>query len=351
MKKYFPILVSKKGEIVALQHLEQKVKEEITPVIQVLGLNLEKKVKGQPVYNNFLENFFIRHWSFFGNQLILDFTYLENWDYYFDGIKRLTEELIYNNVNVVLSVNNNSPKIYSDLVIDLTQTYNLNICFKLSGRIAGFNDLNHDIEFFLRKFKTKEENVIIHLDYGDIIEDDFPRISINTTSAIDLLKLEEVSYHDIFVSSSSFPSNLGNIALSPPVQKLERLEEKLWSAIKKHNFSDKVKYSDYGTKSAKYERINFPGTVSLKYSFKDEFVFYRGELTQNHRLGHRQFIVHCKNLIDDNLFYGRDFSWGDLNYYKYSRLDENNPDNKTGNATTWVQISQNHHITMIHNNL
>ncbi|WP_414649380.1 beta family protein, partial [Chitinophaga sp.] len=45
---------------------------------------------------------------------------------------------------------------------------------------------------------------------------------------------------------------------------------------------------------------------------------------------------------------GLTFSWGDDRIDFYARQVLTDPNRKTGNARSWVEISQNHHITLLH---
>lgn len=120
-----------------------------------------------------------------------------------------------------------------------------------------------------------------------------------------------------------------------------------WKTVTKPQKLNNVNYSDYGTKYSEFSDANFRGTVSLKYSTEHDYVIYRGELTDNHKDGHGQYITHCQNLIKSKHYSGKDFSWGDLRYYEVGIQKLTDPNKKTGNATNWVQNSQNHHITLI----
>lgn len=63
MKRYFPVLLSKAGEIKALTKLTQNVKDEITPVIQVLADGYDR-----------VEAFALAEWTFDDNEIFLDFS-------------------------------------------------------------------------------------------------------------------------------------------------------------------------------------------------------------------------------------------------------------------------------------
>ncbi|MBV7268692.1 beta family protein [Winogradskyella luteola] len=350
MKKYYPILVSKKGEIVALQHLEQKVKDEVSPIIEVIENSIikPKKEGGGFIYKEDLERFFVTHWSFFNNQIIMDFSLFKKWDIHKDKIRTMLIFLIKSGVNIVLSVQKGSSSIYKEIVKDLVKNYNCKICLRASVTIDGFYDYNNEIKKISNEYNLTYRDIVLLLDLEEIRFDNYKSSTEKAISAIRGLSHSIESWVDIVVSSSSFPENLSDFEVSPPERRIKRYELDSWNLILKDKELQNVKYGDYGLKSALFLDVSFAGTISLKYSCNDEYIIYRGVLTGNHELGHRQYIKHCQNLVSNPSYSGRDFSWGDLKYYEISLQDYEDEKSKSGNTTNWVQFSQNHHITLMH---
>ena len=349
MKKYFPILVSKKGEIVALQHLEQNVKDEISPVIEVIDASIIKKNKnGGFEYKNDLEKFFKTHWSFFGNQVIMDFSLFQRWDLHSEKIRELLIYLINSGVNIVPSIQKNSSKIYSEIVKELVDDYSCNVCVRTSILLDGFYQFNNDIKELGVGFKIRPKNIVLLLDLTEVTIDNYKSSTDRAISTIESLNYPISEWSDVIVASSSFPENLTDFLVSPPERRIKRYEWESWKIIASLDSLKEVKYGDYGTKSAIYTEVGFAGTISLKYSCKEEYIIYRGELTVNHRLGHKQFIKHSQYLVKNESYSSKEFSWGDLRYYEISLQDYEDDTAKSGNTTNWVQFSQNHHLTLMH---
>lgn len=132
-------------------------------------------------------------------------------------------------------------------------------------------------------------------------------------------------------------------------QILTRYEWIFWNELKEENGYEKIKYGDYGTKSARFMDASHAGTISLKYTAPNYFVIFKGKLSGDHKHGHRQIITHCQKLIESGYYSGQEFSWGDL---KYQELSLKNPASEEeegiGNTTNWIQYSHNHHITLQH---
>lgn len=131
--------------------------------------------------------------------------------------------------------------------------------------------------------------------------------------------------------------------------RLQRYEWEVWLSLSiQSDISSIIKYGDYGTKFPYYIEANFQGTCSIKYTSPDEFIIYRGELSGNHADGNGQYITFSQALVASPFYSGVNFSWGDkrIDFYSSQLLTDLN--RKVGNATSWVEISQNHHFTLLH---
>lgn len=122
MKKYFPILLSKSGEIGALTQLSQQVKNEIVPVIQVLPETIEN-----------LKKFLTTHWNFDRNLVFLDFSLMDITENEF-SLSGLYHSLQERGVNVVLVVEINSSEADLQEVLELDCA----ISIRVSSEGGGF---------------------------------------------------------------------------------------------------------------------------------------------------------------------------------------------------------------------
>lgn len=170
----------------------------------------------------------------------------------------------------------------------------------------------------------------------------------NTLAAVAILTIQALlaqnnNWNEIIVASGSFPENLNGLVANH-VYHLDRYEWHIWLLIQATNgLAQIVKYGDYGTKNPVYAEVGFLGTSSVKYTTQDHFVIYRGELPQNHPRGMSQYIDKATILITTADYSGNGFSWGDTRIHTIVAQN-----NKPGNPRTWVEISQNHHITLLH---
>jgi hypothetical protein len=360
MKKYFPIVVSKLGELTALHKLDQNVKDGISPVIQVLNQTIIKRemVKvpgsrkkvftGEYIYDKTLENTIYIHWLFHNNQIILDFSLFDNLESEINHVKRIMKNLLKVGINIVPAIQKNSPTKYENLIKELIREFDCKICIKTSNSSGGIINYNKHVNEMASKFDRTPEKAILLFDLGQIDKDNYNKEGGMVGLYFQTLSPSIKKWNNVVVASSSFPKDLTHFDVQDEPHLITRYEWKLFNELQQDETLKHVKYGDYGTKYAIFEEVDFSGSISLKYSTKNKFVIYRGEKTDNHDLGHGQYIVHAKNLTNSVHYTGEDFSWGDENYLKISKEDPEDDDRKTGNASQWVANSQNHHIKLIH---
>lgn len=336
MKRYFPILLSKAGEIKALTKLTQNVKNEIAPVIQVLTDGYDR-----------VESFASSEWTFKDNELFLDFSLCDTFERV--RVKNLITNLSDKRVKVTPVLQKNSdPKYISLLQTLLANGTITNVCIRFSNLSGGFIDINPNIATMLGNLEISRNSASILLDLGFV---ELHNYNLTSALAINIINgiLNRTDYNNIIVASSSFLENLSTLTPAGRLYRLQRYEWDIWQTlIHQPGFSDVVRYADYGTKYPFYSEANFQGSCSIKYTLPTEFIVYRGEISGNHQHGNGQYIIFADRLVRSADYSGDGFSWGDsqINFYAGQSLAD--PQKKTGNAASWVEISQNHHITLLH---
>ncbi|RYZ47701.1 MAG: hypothetical protein EOP49_20570, partial [Sphingobacteriales bacterium] len=88
--KYYPILLSKAGELSALSQLAADVKSDTAPVFQVLSGALER-----------MEAHLIENWAFEGNRVLLDFSLFEDVDGQIAEVEQFFRALFHEGVDAV----------------------------------------------------------------------------------------------------------------------------------------------------------------------------------------------------------------------------------------------------------
>lgn len=351
MKKYYPILLSKKGEIVALQYLTQVTKDGICPVVEVVDDSLEKlekKDSPKKVYKDELENFLKTHWSFFENQIILDFSLVTDIDTKLGIIEKMIISLLKAGVNVIPALQMNSASKFGALIKSLLKKYSLKVCWRTSENSGGYDNFKIGVDKFIPYIGVDPARIIILLDLGYAKHDRYNSLRDIANAAIKSLSQKVDKWLAVVVASSSFPENLGEFKSRKQPYVIDRNEWKIWKSLISDKELTAVKYGDFGTKYPFYVDANFAGTISVKYTTEYSFVVYKGELTNEHKDGHGQYITHAAELIKSEYYSGEDFSWGDMRIKEVAEQDIKSDKRKTGSSTTWVQISQNHHIALLY---
>lgn len=328
--KYFPILVSKAGELSALKNLFQNVKNETAPVIQILDGHFDN-----------VDNMLNTHWAFQGNSVILDFSLLANPNIIV--VENLLRSLNAAHVNVIPTVDLNSSNQYIQLVQNLNRQLNISVCLRTSTTTGGFTNYNNHINNLASRLNVPNNNLLLLLDFGLVGANTFNNVANLASLVINSIP-NPATYLEIIIASGSFPQDLSAFA-SNNTYLLQRYEWTIWGMIQ-NNLPIQIKYSDYGTKHPIYTEANFLGSCSIKYSADLNFVIYRGEVPQNHPLGNGQYINFSKQLVLSQHYSGPAFSWGDNRIHTMSAQNINPPHNP-GNPKTWVEISQNHHISLL----
>lgn len=328
--KYYPILLSKAGELTALKQLTPNVKAETAPVIQVLEENFEN-----------VEALLVEEWNFQNNSVLLDFSLLDT-NTYLVQIENLLRNCLNANVNVVPIVQTNSRSSYLNLIATLHNTLGVQVCIRTSSFSGGFLNYNIEIGTLVNVISANLSNVFLLFDFAYVNAANYNAVLAQANGVISGITNAN-SYNDIIVASGSFPENLGPYAANA-LHLLNRFEWDLWLQLLQLDVP--IKYSDYGTKHPISSPAGFLGSCSIKYSNAKQFVIYRGEVSNNHPLGNGQYIQFSKQLVASVYYSGIGFSWGD------GKIDTMaaqavQPPHRPGNAKTWVEISQNHHITLL----
>ncbi|PQJ10131.1 hypothetical protein CJD36_015655 [Flavipsychrobacter stenotrophus] len=376
MKKYFPILISKEGELKALTHLSQDVKENICPIIEVLpdmfaeghiakkereneiarGANKPEK-KGRKFEDKLVKTL-TTHWKFHDNQILLDFAHCSNVDekkIESNNILAMLNALADKEFNVIPVISYRSSEDYLEVAKKISGGNGKKICIRLSNALGNF-DGNISVDSMAQRLNKQKADIILLFDVGFIEQVTYDTYATKTKTLLN--SLEDISqWFTVIIASGSFPVDLSTISVREEPHFLTRYEWMLWNDIQNLGLnSDKIKYGDYGIKYPVYSDVAYSGSISIKYTNVDNFVIYRGGVTQEHELGHSQYIMHAIKLVKNvDCYSGEKFCWGDSQIEEYSKknpkIDLTQPKSKQkpkpGGPGTWVAIGQNHHITLL----
>lgn len=332
MIDYYPLLLSKKGEIDALRQIKADQKRRIRPIIELVKSDKTYLRNFTPVIGN--------HWDYDGAYILIDYARLASSTNrgLLHGIKA---DIEIKSARTCMVLRLGQSPYYYELYKELSASSKVRA---LRIRVHKEETLNDALDL-IAKLDIESKDTIIIFDYGSIASLDVQLYREDFEE-----KFKEIRkrvWKDIVVLGGSFPADLSDLAVSDEPHFLRRHEEILFDNIKAHVY-EYVKYGDYCIRHPEYTPpANHPGSVSLKYTFKSSFVIYRGQQTTLNEKGHGQFIDHCKSLIKTETFGGSGYSWGDDQILLYAKEDVNDPERATGNNTTWITIGITHHISVI----
>lgn len=334
MKKYFPILLSKAGELKALKELSQPVKDEICPTIQILPDDLQT-----------VEAHLIQEWNFKDNEIIID---LSLFQFHARNVRFFFTSLFKNGVNAIPAIQQNSDPNLIALVNNLITTNGCKVCVRTSNDTGGFTNFNANVNTLIGRVGATPTTTLLLLDLGYAQSHNYNNLAALAISTITAIP-NKSQWSSLIVAAGSFPENLSALSPAGHIYRLQRYEWDIWNTIQSNRaIAGIVKYGDFGTKYPYFVDANFQGSCSIKYTVRNEFVIYRGELSGNHRDGNGQYITFAGRLTSSPDYSGITFSWGDAETHRIGSYLLTDPKKKTGNAGTWVQLSQNHHITFLH---
>jgi hypothetical protein len=152
------------------------------------------------------------------------------------------------------------------------------------------------------------------------------------------------NWREVIVSGGSFPRYLSDEWNAPGTYRRPRHEWLFWrkleaalAATATPHFSD---YLVFSGSDAPME--NHAGSISLRYSQDDEFMVYKGMLSEQSPAGHAQFVGHAGLLCGSPEFFGSRFSSGDEFIWERRVL----PGNPLA-PELWRAASINHHATLV----
>ncbi len=330
---YVPIVKCKMGEQKALLNLDDKVKARIIPLIEIplfsqamtkKGITIEELISSFWPERNYFFYFMPDWYSDFE-----DFN-----DFIEDKVKPLCQDSCAVPV-IDLSL--------VDFVKDWSDISKNGVAIRLRNNEFGhIEDILNPL-FNETKLKRNQVHLIFDLQY--IGESDlFSKISVLKAAFSDLDNASNFS--SIVISCVSFPRQLPSME-SKKIYRFKRIETEIFAMALKlsERFNFNYVYSDYGPSDIE-ESIFVVGmspNFKIKYTTFDDYLYIKGIQVKRGGLDLGNVRELAKILVECSDFSGEDFSWGDKNISDIVLGLSTN----SGNLTTWVSYSMNHHITFI----
>ncbi|MET1247612.1 beta family protein [Sporolactobacillus sp. STCC-11] len=326
---YVPILKCKKGEKDALDSLNDDLKDQVLPLLEICP-----DIIAKGTFNGASD-------------------FWENRQYLLDVSPEYRDELTDQESFELLS------KCGNEQVIPVVRLYDsdekimrfnneLSNGFALRLYLEDISDESFSLEFEHFIQSVNLQNVDLIIDAQSIDTGELSQKTFLIRAALELVRNIN-QFRRVIFASNSFPSKLD-------IQKerlvlLPREESTLFSRVSPLFASYGVTpiYSDYAINHWSYF-VFIPGmqpSFNIRYTTEDNYVIYKGLTTKRGGLNIENVRSACQMLVQSPYYFGADFSWGDNEIY----LKAVGETTRSGNPTTWRAIGTNHHITFILNHL
>lgn len=380
---YVPILKWKRAEQSALQALEDKEKNVITPLIEVvmptvsLYRNVGKKEERKRIAKTqeeisaeILQKFkekrvkeipdeILQSWG--TRPIFLDFTLLYN------GVQLKTDSLNQivaagtdKGLKVIPVFNLNDDQKIKETISENYKKYNQGICLRITpSDLTDTKTLNKKIETLLKDFNLSRKNIDLLIDIKEIKENGGQYIQfMNAGQRIDNLS----EWRNFIFASGAFPENLSECKLDEPTS-LPRLDWQNWSRhIKEKKLPRSPIFADYTIRNPIFNEAlqYFTPTPSIKYTLDNDWLILKGKMSH-----HEHYLANAKLLVEDmtGTFRGEKFSWGDKNiadkaryYHQYvkdvktGKIQDGKAKGAGGNKD-WIAWGINHHVIVVLNQI
>lgn len=338
---YTPYLRNKQSEILALQLLDDDIRKEIIPFIEITAApsNYTAEKKEKYLLNRFKQLEKLHGFEY----IIIDSSYLSS-EVRIDGKHPLLaayEKLKTNSLPIpATSIHRDS--FYNDTCVQLLNRSDSNIlCIRL----------DRDDLILLQRNSAKLRNliselnpkkVLFFLEFGFIQENEINLCRRIYESCMDILYSQEPSF--VIINSYSIPEKIHSSIRPNEFAYIERFEEKLFNELV-NDTNGRCWFSDYTIVNPSVEEIDFSiisKTMCPKiiYTIDDYFFIIRGNRMLTH--GNSQYFTLAKEVTKLPDFMGEFFSAGDNIISECSKMN-----GKSGNPGSWLKVGINHHLTYV----
>ncbi|MDJ1504984.1 beta family protein [Xanthocytophaga agilis] len=375
---YSPVMKLRASEMQALKMLSTPVKENIIPVIQLLPIKdeIEQLKYLSTRVRELLGAFIGSNMKFYADFDLIESDSSSDLSYISKFLSMVSQQQI--GFIPVITFVQESPA-YLQLIKD--NYLHHGICVKppqyrlRTVAIDIFcNYLNDALSSYMKHFNIDESMVDILLDLNFIDHFDFDPSDDGFTLPERIIQIisgisNKEKFRSIIISGGSFPEDLTGYVQDTETYSA-RHEWDIWKEIRAALPDLPLRYADYGNIHPTFnpQQESHQGTCSIKYTTEDDFLVYKGRLSNKHEDGHGQYVNKSKALLVNPVYSGPNFSWGDkmindiangitppvktrktLTRRTSTRKSSNQTEPKipTGNAGQWVQFTFNHHMTKI----
>ncbi len=343
-KHYVPILKAKEGEFGALSELTEKVKKQITPVIDIY--KEDNSGKALDVYLHKIGNKILSSWGD-THPIFVDLFGINLKDRVSDGSHPLTylfDHLRTIKVKAIPLTGFDRDEAYNEALSSIIKNDEMGFCVRiLADDMVDTDDLSDNLNTLLVDLNVAEKSIHLLLDFRELKIDKVPwavATAINTINNLPSVN----TWNTLTVAASGFPGSLADVG-TQSVKKIPRTEFLLWKALfgRKSEINRMPAFGDYGVAhpdllSLDWRKVRL--VPNVRYTLPTEWLVLRGGT--NKKYGSKQTHKLSGDLVKMSEYYGESYCWGD-NYIKSCAGENIGP----GNMSTWRKIGTNHHLTLV----
>lgn len=350
-RHYVPCLKWKLGEYQAVYRLNDAIKNNFTPLIEVpeIGWDFEKGENIRTLEKH-LELFTKRVANKWGKaSCIIDLRCIQPSSKMQGGVQPVRfifNKLRENCCSAIPTINLNNDNAYQQEIKTILKEDKNGLCLRISLVQASKQTLKKDIDRILEILTIQSEEIHLILDIeapNYIPLDGFIKLIKIIISNLPYLN----KWRTFSILGTSIPETKSSIKKGVSI--LYRYEWLLYKKIIKDFLKEKLRLPTFSDYVINHPRILppldmrlFNPSAIIKYTIDDKWFMVKGKGTKEEN-GFKQFRDLSKIIISTQHYCGPNFSYGDDYIEKCANGNTKTP----GNLTTWIQVGTNHHIQKV----
>ena len=339
LKRYLTVLKGKQGELRALSRLLPDVKQSILPLIEIIPPTTNNAGVVKPIQEHIHHEVerLAGNWGT-DERVLVDARHLP-----VGGASHplsiLSERAHALDLGIVTVTSTTAPRSISDPAAYARREYGHGVCLRESTASVVADDYVRDIDRTLYDLGASPGETDFVLDVGHVRVDQqllMPRFVATAISRIPYMS----QWRSLSMTASSFPASLSH--LQRGISRVPRGEWSLWTALRSLLPASvpMPNFGDYAVLHPDLTQGRWPGSATIRYTTTDSTLVVRGRGLATHGAG--QYVELAQDLVGLDAYAGATFSWGD-GYVRACAQAQAGP----GNATKWIEVGVNHHITFV----
>ena len=352
-KHYVPILKWKRAEQSALQALNDKDKQGMTPLIQFVMPKPKSADSPEKQFEWVISNFrekipqlpqqILKVWG--PSPIFIDFSLLYTTPLKVDSLRSIAASGHALGIHLIPVLNLNDDVELKKAIYSSAKKHSSGICLRLVPHdLTDTAKLDKEIKAFLIGSGLTEADADLLVDTKEIEQNDAYRTYVNASQKIHNLP----KWRTFIFASGAFPADLSNCKIDEE-NLIPRLDLKNWvGQLNGKNAMRKPTFADYTIQHPIYKESSqfFHPTTSIRYTLEDTWYIMKGR-KQKFEL----YLANAKLLAGDrSKFYGENFSAGDkyiADKAKHYAVYIKDPKVKgTGSTEGWLTAGINHHLVL-----